>query len=291
MWQLYALSAIVFNCLEDITDKLAMNGSAAIDADVATFIRVALYCMLVIPITALFGYLVSWYCSPGIVFFGLASALMSSAYTVVLKRVNITTLAVFAYIAPIIFLVIDNAIGNNFTFVQVCAILGLVVGGIGFAMDDRLKFDKLTMAAVVFMFVYSGAEIYYAKWMFKNEGLSVISLFANVWGWAAVFLAAHLIVRRKVPLLLTRQAATYTKLSTLAKSFDVAISLLWGIGVTMTTVAQFSSMEVFFPPVMLAMALLAQTCFGINIGEHVERQVIARKVSMAAVLVVSGMFV
>lgn len=59
----------------------------------------------------------------------------------------------------------------------------------------------------------------------------------------------------------------------------------------MTTVAQFSAMEVFFPPVMLAMALLAQITFGINIGEHVERRVIARKVSMAAVLVVSGMFV
>lgn len=220
MWQLYALSAIVFNCLEDITDKRAMNGSAAIDADVATFIRVTLYCLLVIPITALFGHTVSWYCSPGIIFFGLASTLMSSAYTVVLKRVNITTLAVLAYIAPLIFLVIDNAIGNAFTHVQVFAIVGLVIGGMGFAMDDHLKLDKLTLAALAFMLIYSGAEFYYAKWMFKTEGLSVISLFANVWGWATIFLAAYLIVRRKVPLLLTREAATYAKLSTLAKSFD-----------------------------------------------------------------------
>lgn len=291
MWQSYALAAVVFNCLEDITDKRAMNGSAAIDADVATFIRVLLYCLLVVPITMLLGHGVTWYCSPGIVLFGLASTLMSSAYTVVLKRVNITTLAVLAYVAPLIFLTIDTAIGHDFTTAQVLAIVGLVVGGMGFAMDERLKFDKLTIAALAFMFLYSGAEFYYAKWMFKTEGLTVISLFANVWGWAAVFLGAYLIVRRKAPLLATRQAATYAKLSTLAKSFDVMTSLLWGIGVTMTTVAQFSSMEVFFPPVMLALALLAQLAFKIDLGEHVERAAIARKASMAAVLVVSGMFV
>lgn len=291
MWQAYALGAVVFNCLEDITDKRAMNGSATIDADVATFIRVLLYCLLVVPITMLVGHSVTWYCSPGIVLFGLASTLMSSAYTVVLKRVNITTLAVLAYVAPLIFLTIDTAIGHDFAIGQVLGIVGLVIGGMGFAMDERLKFDKLTIAALVFMFIYSGAEFYYAKWMFKTEGLSVISLFANIWGWAALFLGAYLVVRRKTPLLATREAAAYAKLSSLAKCFDVTTSLLWGIGVTMTTVAQFSSMEVFFPPVMLALALFAQLAFKIDLGEHVERSAIARKASMAAMLVISGMFV
>lgn len=127
--------------------------------------------------------------------------------------------------------------------------------------------------------------------MFKNEGLTVISLFANVWGWAAVFLAVYLLVRGKMPLLLTCEAVSYAKLSTLAKTFDVLTSRQWGVGVTMTTVAQFSSMEVFFPPTMLLMALAAQVLFRIDLGERIERRVVARKASMAAVLVLSGMFV
>lgn len=291
MWQAYSLGSIVFNCMEDITDKRAMTGAPSIDSSVATFVRVVLYCLLVVPITALLGQSVSWYISPGIVAFGLASTLMSSAYTVVLKRVNITTVAVLGYVAPLIFLMIDHAIGESLTMAQMLAIVGLVAGGIGFALDDKLSFDPATVMALGFMLIYSGAEFYYAKWMFKHEGLNVISLFANVWGWAAVFLGAWLAMRRKLSLLLTKQAITYAKLSTLAKSFDVLTSVAWGIGVTMTTVAQFSAMEVFFPPIMLLLALVAQLTFRVDLGEHIEQRAIVRKVSMAAVLAVSGAFI
>lgn len=291
MWQVYSLGSIVFNCLEDIADKRAMTRAPGIDSDVATAIRVILYCLLVVPITALLGQPVSWYISPGIVAFGLASTFMSSAYTVVLKRVNISTVAVLGYVAPIIFLMIDHAIGEHVTLTQGLAVMGLVIGGIGFALDDKPSFDRQTVLALVVMLIYSGAEFYYAKWMFKHEGLDIISLFASVWAWAAVFLVTWLAVRRKLPLLLARGAISYAKRSALAKSFDVLTSLAWSIGITMTTAAQFSAMEVFFPPTMLVLALVAQVAFRIDLGEHVERRTIARKVSMAAVLVASGMLV
>ena len=291
MWQAYSLGSIVFNCLEDIADKRAMTRAPGIDSNVATTIRVVLYCLLVIPITALLGQTVSWYISPGIVAFGLASTLMSSAYTVVLKRVNVTTIAVLGYVAPLIFLIIDHAIGERVSLTQGLAVVGLVAGGIGFALDGKLSFDRPTILALGGMFIYSGAEFYYAKWMFKHEGLNVISLFTNVWGWAAAFLVAWLAVRRKLPLLLTKEVISYAKLSTLAKSFDVMTSIAWGVGITMTTTAQFSAMAVFFPPTMLILALVAQMAFHVDLGERIERQTIARKVSMVALLTISGVFV
>jgi hypothetical protein len=291
MWQAYSLGSIICNCLEEITDKRAMNTAQRLDADVATFIRVALYCLLVVPVTALLGQPLSWYISPGIVAIGLASTLMSSAYTVVLKRVNITTVAVLGYVAPILFLLIDRTSGETITATQTFAIFGLVTGGIGFALDDRLRIDRVAILAMALMLVYGGVEFYYAKWMFKHEGLNVISLFANVWGWAAIFLGIGIIARRKWRLLLTRQALTYTKISAVAKTFDVLTSAAWGIGITLTTVAQFSAMEAFFPPIMLILALVVQMALKVDIGERFERRVIGRKALMATLLVVSGAFV
>jgi hypothetical protein len=291
MWQFYALLAIVFNCLEDVTDKRAMGRCNTIDTDAATFIRVILYCLLVTPMAVLFGYVVSWYCSPGIIVFGFASSVMASAYTVVLKRVNITTLSILGYVAPLIFLAIDSATSAAFSLAQILGILGLVVGGIGFALSDKLEFDKPTLAALAFMLTYGGAEFYYVKWMQKTEGLNAISVFANTWMWAAIFLFALLILQRKIPLLLTRQAVNYAKSSSMAKLFEAVTSVMWSAGIALTTVAQFSSMEVFFPPIMLAFALMAQAIFGVNLGESIERKTIARKVLMVAILVVSGIFV
>lgn len=71
MWQLYALSAIALACLENITDKRAMTG-VDIDADIATFVRELLFCLLVVPITSILGNPVTWYCSPGVILFGLS---------------------------------------------------------------------------------------------------------------------------------------------------------------------------------------------------------------------------
>lgn len=173
------------------------------------------------PITAIAGQSVGWYCSLGIVVFGLLSALMSTAYTLALKRVNVTTLSVLSYIAPLIFLVVDNVIGHTFSAIQIFAIVGLVLGGIGFALDERLTIDAPTLGLLVFMLGYSGAQFYYLQYLHKTEAVTGISFFANVWGGAAVFLLVHLVVRRKAPLLLTEKAWAYARLSVMAKSFDV----------------------------------------------------------------------
>jgi hypothetical protein len=50
-------------------------------------------------------------------------------------------------------------------------------------------------------------------------------------------------------------------------------------------------MEVFYPPIMLLLALVAQIAFRVDLGAHVERRAIVRKASMAAVLAISGAFV
>lgn len=290
MWQLYALSAIALACLENITDKRAMNGSV-IDTDVATFVREVLFCLLVVPITSLLGYPVTWYCSPGIILVGLLATFMATAYTHVLTRINITTLSVLTCVTPLIFLAIDNAIGHVFTLIQVFAIAGLVIGGIGFALDERLKLDVITLGLLAFLFGCYGGEFYYIQYLNKTEGLSGISFFANAQGWTALFLAIHLTLRHKLPLLLTRDAFVFVKRSALAKSFDVGSSTMVGMALVIATVSQFSSMEIFMPLIMLVIALVAQVVFRVDLGENVERGAIVRKTSMAMVLIISGMFV
>ena len=107
---------------------------------------------------------------------------MSTAYTLALKRVNVTTLSVLSYIAPLIFLVVDNVIGHTFSAIQIFAIVGLVLGGIGFALDERLTIDAPTLGLLVFMLGYSGAQFYYLQYLHKTEAVTGISFFANVWG-------------------------------------------------------------------------------------------------------------
>lgn len=289
MWQLYALMAIGSNCLENITDKRAMR--RPIDPDVASLIRVALYCVLVVPISAVIGQPATWFCSPGIIASGLSGAFIAAAYTLVMKRVDVTALSVLSYTAPLIFLVIDNAIGYSFTMTQVLGIIGLVIGGIGFALNGRLKLDAGSICLLFLMLSLSGGQSYYLQHLHKTEGLSAISFYANVWGWAGIFLAINVLARGKWSLLLSPDALAYAKLSTVAKSFDSLTSVFAGMALTMTTVAQFSSMEVFYPPMMLCFACIAQQVMGIDLGEQFDKHTMGRKVSMAGILLISGIYV
>lgn len=221
----------------------------------------------------------------------LLATFMATAYTHVLTKINITTLSILTCVTPLFLLAIDNAIGHDFSITQIFAIAGLVVGGIGFALDEKFKLDVTTLGLLAFLFGSYGGEFYYIQYLNKTEGLSGISFFANAQGWTAIFLAIYLVFRRKLPLLFTRNAFSFARRSALAKSFDVGSSMMAGMALVIATVSQFSSMEIYMPLVMLIMALVAQIVFRVDLGENVERGAIARKASMALVLIISGMFV
>jgi drug/metabolite transporter (DMT)-like permease len=289
MWQTDSLLATASQCLENITDKRAMRDE--IDGDVASFIRVLLYCLLVVPITSLIGSSVTWHISVGIILFGFASAVMSSAYTQVLKRVDVTTIAVLTYIGPLLFLAIDAGRGHSFSSWQIAGLIGLVVGGIGFVFDGRLKADRMTFAMLGVMFTYSGIEFYYLQYVNRTTGISGISFFASVWAWACAFLLLNLVLRKKWRMLTDKQARQYAALSVVGKSFDVGSSYFSGLALTATTVAQFSAMQVFYPPMMLMLAMTVQHLIRIDLGEQITRTTFARKAGMAVLLVISGKLV
>lgn len=291
MWQLYSLGSITTNCIENILDKRAIKTLPALDNAVASFIRVFLYFVLVVPIGLLFQQPIYWYVSPGVILFGVASAMMATTYTVVIKRVNVTTIAILGYTAPLLFLGIDHLLGEQFSWVQILAILGLISGGIGFSLDRRLEVDRTALLALAGLLLYSGLEIYYLKWMVRHEAVAVITLVVNIWGWSLPFILGWLVVQKKHQLLLSLDARRYARLVVVAKAFDAGTSTLWGIGVTLTTVAQFTAMDVFFPPIMLSLALLAQKVFRVDLGEQLERSTLIRKTSTVLLIVVCGVYV
>jgi drug/metabolite transporter (DMT)-like permease len=288
-WPAYALGAIACNGLQDLTDKRAMRGH--LDGAVATFIRVGLYVLLVLPLMALMGHPLTWYCTPAVMGFGVLNTGMSSAYTLLLRRIHISTLAILAYVAPLIFLVIDHFLGQVHTLWQIGAIVGLVAGGMLFVLDERPQFDRLTLVALLWTVGCGGAEAYYVKSVHATEGLDVIVVLANIWVWVSLFLLAFLVVTGRVRHLVTRAAWTYARWSVLGKSFDVMASYLWSVGVALTTLAQFAAMEAFFPPILLLLVWLVQGVFRVDLGETLTRAALLRKSAAAGLLVVSSLFV
>jgi hypothetical protein len=289
MWQFYALGAIAFNCLENIMDKRAMRGE--VDSIVASFIRVSLYILIVCPIVSLFGHTITWHFDVGFMLFGVLNTFISAAYTIILRRVNITTITMLSYIAPLAFLFIDHMIGAKFSLIQVLAILGLAVGGIAFAMDDRPQLDAKTILALLWMFCCTGGEAFYVKHIHNTTNMDIISVFANIWGWVVIYLGLTLMVTGRWRKLFTQEALTYSKWSVAGKSLDVMNSLLWSFGIAMTTVTQFASMDVFFPPLMLILVLIFQGLLKVDLGEPLHKHTIFRKSCAAIVLVFCSLFV
>jgi hypothetical protein len=289
MWQIWSLTATGFACCENITDKRAMrSGGGAIDADVASFLRVLLWCLLVIPVSAAFGAHVSWYFNVWIVLFGLASAGLALSYTQVMRRVEASTLAVLTYIGPLIFLAIDAISGHHFTASQVAGLVGLVAGGIVFVANGRIRADRTTLALLGVMFAYSGSEGYYLQYVNRTAGNSGISFFASVWVWAGAFLLLNLIVRGKYRLLGQRDAGMYAMISALGKSFDAGASLFSGKVLTAVSVSQFAAMQAVYPPMALVLTVVAQRTLGIDLGEPLDSRTLWRKFGAAALIVVSA---
>lgn len=288
-WQAFALGSVTASGLQDIADKRALQG--AVDPTVATFVRVTLYVVLIVPLIVVLRQGLVWYMSPGLLLCALANALVAGAYTVLLQRIHISTLGVLAYAAPLLFLAVDHWSGNAITPLHAMGVVGLVVGGIAFALDDRLQLSPTTILALVWTVGITGVEAYYVKHVHAQTGVPIVSLFANIWGWAAAVLGVVVVARGKAALVPTRATWTYLRWSVLGKGCDVSSSLCWSMGITATTVAQFAAMEVWFPPILLLLTTGAQRFLGMELGEVVHRRALWRKGAAALLLVGSSLVV
>lgn len=130
--------------------------------------------------------------------------------------------------------------------------------------------------------------MYYLKYLHTTEGLSGVSFLTNTWGWATVFLGIAVVVKRKTSHLMYKSAFTYAKFSALAKTFDVGSAMLTGLALTMTSVSQFSSMNAFFPPMILALSLFVQVVFRVELGEAIEKKTMIRKFASTALIMGSA---
>ena len=288
MWQLLMLFAIFTNCAENIVDKIAMVNK--VDVVVAGLIRVVFWCVLVVPISLLFGQTLTWYFDLGILAFSILSAGISIAYGQILKTVNVTSLSIFTNVVPLFFLFIDNMLGKSFTTTQVIAITGLVVGGIGFVADEKAKLDKKTIAMIMFIAGYSGGEFYYLQYLHEKVGLSGISFFMNIWFWAGVLLFILCFVQGKLKQLGSPEIRRYMKFIVFSKILDSLSSLFSGLVLTMTTVTQYSSMEAFYAPMTVLFAWTTQGWLRIELDEKMDKKTMIRKGSMVTILTISSLY-
>lgn len=282
LWQIYALVALLAVAAEGAVDKYALS-NVKLDLSVASFIRIAVYCCLVIPLSSVAGVPFYWHFSWGILFFGVTGAGMALAYSVVLKNVKFSSISVLLFLLPLLYLVIDSWVDHPLTPYQKAGVVGLSLSGVLFIYEKGLTFNRQVFLAFLVMAAYAGAEMYYLKHLNKVEGVPGPVFFANTWIWAALFSGLYLLWKR--PAVESASVWRYLKMSLFSKTFDAISSIAAGIGLTLTTVALYSSFQVFTPVIGFATALFTQYVLKKEMGEALTRGILARKgVAIAGIL-------
>jgi hypothetical protein len=284
-WQCYALAGVVFSGLEDIGDRYAIN--VGIDAVAASFTRIVVYLVFAALAMLVTGRALFWYPHTSVLALALVGAITAVAWSRILIKISISTLSIFAYIAPVLFLVIDRLSGTRVTLLEVLAILGMVLGGIGFAYDEKIRMDRWTFLAVTWIIFNCGAEAYYLKYAQVTYHLDPMGVLLNIWMWAVFVLGFVITYQRGWKAYFQPQVFHYMGRCTLGKSADVASSLCWSIGLTLTAVSQLSAINAFYPLIMLVLVWTIQGVLRVDLGEDLRLQSVSRKTLSAILLFLS----
>src|SRR5580704_2891508 len=111
MWQLFALASLFSSSCESVIDKVAIVSDKKVDSLVATFLRITVFFFATLVI-ALLGFLggVQFIFVPLIFLVAFVGVANSLVYTYLLRRIEITGIFAFTYLAPFLFLAIDTRI-------------------------------------------------------------------------------------------------------------------------------------------------------------------------------------
>ncbi len=285
MWQLLALLAIVAVSLQDVVDKWAMVSNRTIDASVATFWRNALAFIftLAVGVWGILGPL-TWYFDLWILAFALMLVCTSYLYTYMLRRVEVTSIEMDNYLAPLIFLAVDVVLVEaTLSFAQIVGVLLLACGGFLLTMDGKThhrkrEFSPKVFGIILFWIAYGGFQYYLFKHLHETQGLSSVSFMASTYVIVIGIMLLVVVARGKYKALFNAASARYLPPVALSKGLDTAATLLTLTAITYASVSQVSAIGALAPLMLLVIAVFVQKETRFNIRERVDRANIVWKI-------------
>jgi drug/metabolite transporter (DMT)-like permease len=302
MWQLYSLSAIFSNTLEETIDKATMLGSSVLDTVVAAWIRniIVFGIALVVAVVSLRAFPQLIFSFP-IIWWGFVYAIQAISYTWILKHVEITAASVTFALLPLVFLPIDLFIRHEpLTLLQMGGIFLLVGGGIiFFARRDvtaRLSLKRyISMIFIILIFdaIVIGSEGYIFKSYYDAVAINPSTFLVSGMFYMCIFLTLMLLVwyiwmRGRINL---TGARAYARGSSVAKLADYGNIFFTLQALTMASVAQVSAMKVLHPLILLGVTMVAQHKMSVELEESFTRKTAIQKGLGIAIIVVGSFLI
>lgn len=302
MWQLFSLTAIFSNTLEETIDKATMLSADTLDTIVAAWIRnIIVFLIACVAATLILGSFPALLFAMPIAIWGLLNAIQAISYTWILKHVEITAASVTFGLLPLIFLPIDLAIAQeHIAMSQILGVFLMVAGGLVFFVRRDLKHVLLTkrfigalLGLLAFDALIIGSEGYIFKSYYGATGLSPSAFLVSGMFYMCIFLSFALVVQalRKGPDLSVTGFAQYARGSSIAKIADYSNSFFTLQALSIATVSQVSAMKVLHPFVLLIVAFLAQRTLGIELEEEFSDAALYQKVTGIVLLSIGTLLV
>jgi drug/metabolite transporter (DMT)-like permease len=289
MWQLYSFLSLFSGAAEETIDKAAMIGSKEISHLNAAWIRNAISFGISFLAAILIGHtLPALIISAPIIILGVLYGIMAITYTVLLKQVEITASSIMASFVPLVFLPIDLFILNHhFLSRQIIGVIILVLGGAIFfyrGRNNKSAITKKQIILIIAIFLFDtlvvGFESYLFKDYFTNLHLSETNFLVNMWGVMFVFLTVLVIgfslYKKKIPTIHLHKK--YIQGSFFSKLADYGSSFCFLKALTISSTSQVTSMNVFYPVVLLLVVIGTQKNLKVNLEEYLDRRSLIPKI-------------
>ncbi len=301
MWQLFSFSSLFCKTLEEAIDKATLVKYKSIDSYSSTWIRNFIFLFLSILSTILISQkLPVIVITIPIIILGVFYAINSILYTVLLKEIEITSSSIMSTFTPLIFLPIDIFIvGKKLIPRQIFGILILVIGGIVFFKRSKInaQFTKKKILMVIGIFLFSvtlqGFESYLFQSLFIHKNLSeanfLVSLWSVVFLFLTIFILCRCLISHQRPNV--KMLMNYSGGSLLSKVADYGNSFFFFKALSIASASQVSSMEVFYPILLIFVVILIQHKFGFNLEEIVDRKSLTSKLQGIMIICLGAILV
>jgi uncharacterized membrane protein len=298
MWELLALGSLFALAIENIIDKASLVKYENVDIIVASFWRTVFFFLFITFFGVSFfplGYLhFSFY--PLLLIAAPFSTISSLSYTLLLKKVEVTSLATLSYLTPVFFLIIDTHILHlNFSPRIIMGIVMLTIGGVSFTWNRkvnlRTKINPRVLVSFLFTLFWNGFLAYSFKFLNITKGLNGISFFSSLWFLNSLLLLLLICFNSSLKLLIQNQSISYSKQVIISKGFDALSTVLWVSALTLVAVSRLNALESLYPLILLLFVLGSRIIFKYKLTENLDRDIILIKFASAFCLLLGGILI
>lgn len=245
MWWGYQLTGIFMGITENIIDKKYIVDSD-IDNIQSSLIRLAIYTLLAIFASLLFGHHFEVLFYPGIIILGFVGAISSIMYSNIVRNQDISIIAVLPLVMPIIFFLLDHYIlDSSFTLIGSLSLFLSIVGAYLF-MQNRSKINRVAVLNLSIMAVYGASEFYYLK----SLNMDPLLFFSNICLYSSIFVFLYLVATKNL-FRFEGKYIVYTKAMIVSKTFDLIGSVMFGYAALNATGVKVATFELLSAPLAL----------------------------------------